>query len=134
MGSGSYPRFPCLFWTLVLVLTLDLEQLTDRRAPKKMGSRAMSTRLPYASAVPSGVATNLAVAFSASVPLESVAFRESRTEASGAGTGTGSVSDMAVLQGTAGAGKEQTVGLIKEAVRFSFIDQVLLRGSAGTRS
>lgn len=48
-------------------LTLDLEQVTDRKAPKKIGSRAMSTRLPYASAVPSGVATNFAVPFEAEV-------------------------------------------------------------------
>lgn len=83
---------------------MDLEQVTERSAPKKMGSRAMNTRLPYASAVPSGVATNLAVAFSASVPLESVEFRASRTaEASGAEAGTGSASDMVVQSGASGA-------------------------------
>lgn len=74
---------------------MDLEQVTDRRAPKKMGSSAMSTRLPYASAVPSGVATNFTVALSASVPLESVPFRTAA--ASGAEAGIGSASDM-VLQ------------------------------------
>ncbi|KAG7234407.1 hypothetical protein INR49_004755 [Caranx melampygus] len=83
---------------LLLEVTLDLEHETDRRAPKKMGRSAMNTRLPYASAVPSGVATNLAVALSASVPLDSVAFRASRTAAaSGAETETCSASDM-VLQ------------------------------------
>lgn len=92
--------------------TLDLEQVTDRRAPKKMGSSAMNTRLPYARAVPSGVATNLAVALSASVPLESVALMASSTAAaaSGAEAGICSASDMVLrvrLQGTssgAGAG------------------------------
>lgn len=95
-------------------VTFDLEQDTDRRAPKKMGRSAMNTRLPYASAVPSGVATNLAVALSASVPLESVAFRASRTAAaaaaSGAEAGTGSASDMVLysggFKGTAGAAAE----------------------------
>lgn len=54
-----------------------LEVLTDLRAPKKMGSRAMSTRLPYASAVPSAVATKRAeVPFPVSVPF-SVLFRPS---------------------------------------------------------
>lgn len=67
--------------------------MTDRKAPKKMGRSAMRTRLPYASAVPSGVATNFTVALSASVPLESVAFRASSTaEASEAETC--SASDM----------------------------------------
>ena len=85
-------------------VTLDLEQETDRRAPKKMGSSAMNTRLPYASAVPSGVATNFAVALSASVPLESVAFRASRTAAAAAAAASGaaeagacSVSAMVLL-------------------------------------
>ena len=67
---------------------MDLEQVTDRRAPKKMGSRAMNSRLPYASAVPSGVATNFAaVAFSTSVPLGSRPGEspETGTEASGGG-------------------------------------------------
>lgn len=57
----------------------------------------MKTRLPYARAVPSGVATNLAVALSASVPLESVAFRASRTAdaaASEAEAGICSASDI----------------------------------------
>lgn len=66
---------------------MDLEQVTDRRAPKKMGSRAMKSRLPYASAVPSGVATNFAaVAFTTSVALGSEPFMASRTEASVVGT------------------------------------------------
>lgn len=69
---------------------MDFEQVTDRRAPKKMGRSAMKTRLPYARAVPSGVATNLAVALSASVPLESVAFRA----ASEAEAGICSASDI----------------------------------------
>lgn len=76
---------------------MDFEQVTDRRAPKKMGRSAMKTRLPYARAVPSGVATNLAVALSASVPLESVAFRASRTAdaaASEAEAGICSASDI----------------------------------------
>lgn len=55
------------------------EQVTERSAPKKIGSKAMNTRLPYANAVPSGVATNLAtVALTASVPFVSVAFKLSR--------------------------------------------------------
>lgn len=50
--------------------TLLLEQPTDRSAPKKMGSRAMSSRLPYARAVPSALDTNrAAVPFTASEPL-----------------------------------------------------------------
>lgn len=54
----------------------------DRRAPKKMGSSAMKTKLPYASAGPSGDETNLAaVAFMASVPLETVALRPSNGSA-----------------------------------------------------
>lgn len=78
-------------------VTLDLAQVTERRAPKKMGSSAMTTRLPYASAVPCGVATNFAVAFSASVPLESVALKASRTAAaSEAAAGICSASDMAL--------------------------------------
>lgn len=78
-------------------VTLDLEQVTDRRAPKKIGSSAMRTRLPYASAVPSGVATNFTVALSASVPLGSEAFRASRIAlASGAEAATCSASDMLV--------------------------------------
>lgn len=94
------PHHRGAFTELGGAVTLDLEQVTDRRAPKKMGSSAMNTRLPYASAVPSGVATNLAVTLSTSVPLESVAFRASRiaaAAASGAESGTGSASDM-VLQ------------------------------------
>lgn len=65
----------------------------------------MNTRLPYASAVPSGVATNLAVALSASVPLESVAFRASRitaAAASGAEAGACSTSDMVVQRRASG--------------------------------
>lgn len=87
-----------------LKVTFDLEQLTERMAPKKMGRSAMNTKLPYASAVPSGVATNLAVALSASVPLESVAFRASRTAAaaSGAEAWTCSVSDMVLQRRTSG--------------------------------
>lgn len=79
-------------------VTLDLEQVTDRSAPKKMGTSAINTRLPYASAVPSGVATNFAVAFIASVPFVSVAFRASRTAAaaSEAGAVACSASDMVV--------------------------------------
>lgn len=68
--------------------------MTDRRAPKKMGRSAMKTRLPYARAVPSGVATNLAVALSASVPLESVAFRTADAAASEAEAGICSASDI----------------------------------------
>ena len=70
-----------------------------------MGRSAMNTRLPYASAVPSGVATNLAVALSASVPLESVAFRASRitaAAASGAEAGACSASDMVVQRRASG--------------------------------
>lgn len=64
-------------------------------APKKMGRRAIMTRLPYARAVPSVVATNFAVALSASVPLEPVAFRASRFgAASAAEAGICSASDM----------------------------------------
>lgn len=87
--------------------------MTERRAPKKMGRSAMNIRLPYASAVPSGVATNLAVALSASVPLESVAFRASRiaaAAASGAEAGTGSASDM-VLQRRASGGPRAVLEL-----------------------
>lgn len=106
---------------------MDFEHETDRKAPKKMGRSAMRTRLPYASAVPSGVATNFTVALSASVPLESVAFRASRTaEASEAGTC--SASDMLVQR--PGFGEDQllercaeTDGRVEveaEAVWFSF--------------
>lgn len=49
---------------------LDLEHPTDLSAPKKMGSRAMSSRLPYARAVPSALDTNRpAVPFTKSDPL-----------------------------------------------------------------
>lgn len=43
--------------------------LTERKEPKKIGSKAMTTRLLYATNIPSGVAGIFAVAFSA-VPLK----------------------------------------------------------------
>lgn len=65
--------FTLFFHTYIQYLsnfTLLLEQPTDRSAPKKMGSRAMSSKLPYARAVPSALDTNRpAVPFTASEPL-----------------------------------------------------------------
>ena len=88
---------------------MDLEQVTDRRAPKKMGSRAMNSRLPYASAVPSGVATNFAaVAFRTSVPLSSASGESPGigTEASGGGTDPWSTS--AIFTGFSRAALQET--------------------------
>lgn len=81
--------------------------------------------------MPSGVATNFTVALSASVALESVTLRASRTAAaSGTEAGTCSASDMAVQRRVAETDRRLAVEV--EAERFSFRG-TLLR-SSGSRS
>lgn len=100
-----------------------LELLTDLRAPKKMGSRAMSTRLPYASAVPSAVATKRpAVPFPVSVPF-SVLFRPSSGKAEPCSTSAIAIEDQNQEENKPGAEEERErrteSGVTNTITRFS---------------